>query len=119
MPIPKDILAVERPSGTIVQKSGNKYYVIKRTSRYDKGRRNTPGEGSAEDIPRKRRRQGPRHAVRQTFSAVFDHGSLPARSEGVVISGGTGMPSIWSAVGAIAESFASGVSLTPAASFAT
>ena len=43
------------------------------------------------------------------FSAVFDQGSLPARSEGVVISGGTGMPSIWSAVGAIAESFASGV----------
>ena len=37
------------------------------------------------------------------FSDVFDQGSLPARSEGVVISGGTGMPSIWSAVGAIAD----------------
>ena len=39
MPIPAEILAVERPKGTIVQKSGNKYYVIKRTSKYDKGRR--------------------------------------------------------------------------------
>lgn len=39
MPIPAEILAIERPKGTIVQKSGNKYYVIKRTSKYDKGRR--------------------------------------------------------------------------------
>ena len=39
MPIPPEILAIERPRGTVVQKSGNKYYVIKRTSRYDKGRR--------------------------------------------------------------------------------
>ena len=39
MPIPAEILAVERPKGTIVKKSGNKYYVIKRTSRYDNGRR--------------------------------------------------------------------------------
>ena len=37
----------------------------------------------------------------------------------IVISGGTGRPSICSAVGATAESFASGVSLTPAASLAT
>ena len=39
MAIPKEILSVERPKGTIVKHSGKKYYVIKRTSRYDKGRR--------------------------------------------------------------------------------
>lgn len=39
MPVPTEILSVKRPKGTIVQKSGNKYYVIKRTSKYDKGRR--------------------------------------------------------------------------------
>lgn len=33
MPIPKDILAVERPSSTRVKKSGNRYLVIKRTSK--------------------------------------------------------------------------------------
>ena len=45
---------------------------------------------------------------RQIASDVLDQGSLPARSEGVVISGGTGMPRSCSAVGAIAESLASG-----------
>jgi len=39
MAVPKEILAVERPKGTIVRHSGNKYYVIKRTSKYDGGRR--------------------------------------------------------------------------------
>ncbi len=39
MAIPKEILSVERPKGTVVKHSGNKYYVIKRTSRYDNGRR--------------------------------------------------------------------------------
>ena len=39
MAIPKEILSVERPKGTVVKHSGKKYYVIKRTSRYDKGRR--------------------------------------------------------------------------------
>lgn len=33
MPIPQDILAVPRPSSTVVRKSGDKYLVIKRTSR--------------------------------------------------------------------------------------
>ena len=55
----------------------------------------------------------------QMLRAVFDQGSLPARSDGVVISGGTGRPSICNAVGATALSFASGVRRTPAASFAT
>ena len=57
--------------------------------------------------------------LRQMLSDVLLHGSLPASNDGVVISGGTGMPSICSAVGATAESFARGVSLTPGASFAT
>ena len=61
----------------------------------------------------------PGYAAGQTASADFDHGSLPARSDGVVISGGTGRPSICSAVGATADSLARGVSLTPAESFAT
>ena len=60
-----------------------------------------------------------RGGCHQTLSAVLLQGSLPASSEGVVISAGTGSPSIWSAVGATAESFASGVRRTPAASFAT
>ncbi len=39
MPTPKEILAVERPKGTIVKTVGNHYYVIKRTSKYVNGRR--------------------------------------------------------------------------------
>lgn len=39
MPIPPEILAVERPSGTKVKKNGKHYDVIKRTSVYKDGRR--------------------------------------------------------------------------------
>lgn len=38
MAIPKDILAIERPSSTVVRKTGNIYYVIKRTSVYKNGK---------------------------------------------------------------------------------
>lgn len=38
MPIPKDILAVERPKSTRVKRSGDRYLVIKRTSKYVQGR---------------------------------------------------------------------------------
>ena len=39
MPIPKEILAVERPKGTVVKYASNFYYVVKRTSVYKEGRR--------------------------------------------------------------------------------
>lgn len=39
MPIPEEILKVERPINTRVKKNGNKYDVIKRTSVYKDGRR--------------------------------------------------------------------------------
>ena len=35
MPIPQEVLAVERPRGTVVKYSMGRYLVIKRTSRYD------------------------------------------------------------------------------------
>ena len=38
MSIPKEILAIERPKSTRVKKSGNRYLVIKRTSKYVQGR---------------------------------------------------------------------------------
>ena len=38
MPIPKEILAIERPKSTRVKKSGDRYLVIKRTSKYVQGR---------------------------------------------------------------------------------
>ncbi len=38
MAIPKEILEIERPSSTVVRKTGNVYYVIKRTSVYKNGR---------------------------------------------------------------------------------
>ena len=38
MPIPHDILAVERPKSTRVKRSGDRYLVIKRTSKYVSGR---------------------------------------------------------------------------------
>ncbi|UWD34892.1 transposase [Mycoplasma cottewii] len=38
MPIPKEILAVERPKNTRVKKNGNKYDVIKRTSIWKNGK---------------------------------------------------------------------------------
>lgn len=38
MPIPAEILAVERPKSTRVKKSGDRYLVIKRTSKYVNGR---------------------------------------------------------------------------------
>ena len=38
MPIPSEILAVERPKSTRVKKSGERYLVIKRTSKYVNGR---------------------------------------------------------------------------------
>lgn len=41
MPIPKEILAVERPKNTVVRKSGERYLVIKRTCRRV-GKRNLP-----------------------------------------------------------------------------
>lgn len=41
MPIPPEILAVERPKSTRVKKSGNRWLVIKRTCRRD-GKRNIP-----------------------------------------------------------------------------
>lgn len=37
--IPKEILDIERPKGTKVKKSGNNYYVVKRTSVYVDGKR--------------------------------------------------------------------------------
>ena len=42
----------------------------------------------------KRKRYRNEYAAHQTLRTVLDQGSLPARSEGVVISAGTGMPSI-------------------------
>lgn len=39
MAIPKDILAVERPKGTVVKYTNGHYYVVKRTSKYIEGRR--------------------------------------------------------------------------------
>lgn len=39
MAIPKDILAVERPKGTVVKHTNGHYYVVKRTSKYVDGRR--------------------------------------------------------------------------------
>ena len=41
MPIPKEILAVERPKSTRVKKSGDRWLVIKRTCRRE-GKRNIP-----------------------------------------------------------------------------
>lgn len=41
MPIPPEILAVERPKSTRVKKSGNRWLVIKRTCRRE-GKRNIP-----------------------------------------------------------------------------
>lgn len=38
MAIPKEILAIERPKSTVVRKTGNIYYVIKRTSEYKNGK---------------------------------------------------------------------------------
>lgn len=38
MAIPKEILSIERPSSTVVRKTGNIYYVIKRTSVYKNGK---------------------------------------------------------------------------------
>ena len=43
MPIPAEILSVERPKNTRVKKSGDHYYVIKRTCVYKDGR-NVPKE---------------------------------------------------------------------------
>ena len=43
MPIPAEILAVERPKNTRVKKSGDRYLVIKRTCKYVDGR-NVPVE---------------------------------------------------------------------------
>ena len=39
MPIPKEILSVPRPKGTVVKYASNFYYVVKRTSVYKEGRR--------------------------------------------------------------------------------
>lgn len=38
MAIPKEILSIKRPSSTVVRKTGNVYYVIKRTSVYKNGK---------------------------------------------------------------------------------
>ena len=39
MAIPSEILAVVRPKGTVVKYVKGHYYVVKRTSKYVKGRR--------------------------------------------------------------------------------
>ena len=39
MAIPKDILAIERPSSTVVKFRGGRYVVIKRTSKRKEGRK--------------------------------------------------------------------------------
>ena len=39
MAIPEEILAVQRPKGTVVKYTNGHYYVVKRTSKYVEGRR--------------------------------------------------------------------------------
>ncbi len=48
--LPKEILEVERPKGTKVKKSGNNYYVVKRTSVYVDGKRKPVETGTVGKI---------------------------------------------------------------------